>query len=530
MIKLPKTVFGVLSKDERIVFYLVLFINIAYLFYTRFYPSMDGPAHLYNSTVLKQLVLNNASISEFYRVNPFPVPNWTSHFILSFFQFFLPGWLSEKMLLVLYISGMALSFRYLLKVLIPENLSLSVFIFPFIYSFLFHMGFYNYSLSFIFLFLTLGYWIKYYNANRSRLYIVTGLLLLGAYFSNILTFAFNGILLGCMTLLFEAKTKAVGSKLYIKATFNRIVRLTIASLPSLILLFWFIRTVSFPQSMHQYAASELLKWTNDVRSLIVYSYTKEEIITEQFFHILLLLYLISFFFNRPTYNIRNLLSNPGQLIAYFPLLLAIVFLFVLPDGSSAGMMSDRLSLMVFILLIILVVTQKLPLGIQSLTSILIISLHLILLTKHSVTLKELDRNAITIHNTVQHIKDNSIVLPVNLSDHWLEIHFSNYLGADKPLVILENYEASLGWFPVKWNSRAPKIMLGDKAKVDALEWHQGTGKESRQIDYIFLYGNTAKLQENKWKELNEVISSRFSLVYASENNYVRLYKIKIIPF
>ncbi|HET6556481.1 MAG TPA: hypothetical protein VFG54_04145 [Prolixibacteraceae bacterium] len=524
MLKLPKAVSGILSNDERIVFYLVLIINIAYLFYTRFYPSMDGPAHLYNSNLLKQLVLNNSFISEFYRINPFPVPNWTGHFILSFFKLFLPGWLSEKMLLVLYISGMALSFRYLIKVLIPENLSLSVFIFPFIYTFLFHMGFYNYSLSFIFLFLTLGFWIKNYDANQPRLYVITGLLLLGAYFSNILTFAFTGILIGCMTLLFEAKTKAVKSKQYFKASFNRIVGLTIASFPSLILLFWFFHTVSFPQSIHQYAASELLKWTNDVRSLIVYSYSKEEIITEQFFHILLFLYLISFFFNRPTYNIRSLLSNPGQLIAYFPLLLAVVFLFVLPDGSSAGMMSDRLSLMVFILLIILVVTQKLPYGIQSLTSVLIISLHLILLTKHSVTLNELDRNAKTIHTAAQHIQDNTVVLPVNLSDNWLEIHFSNYLGADKPLVIVENYEAQVGWFPVQWNPQAPKILLGEKGKVDALEWHQSTTNETRQVDYIFLYGNTSKIQEDKWKELNEAISSRFTLEYESENKYIQLYK------
>lgn len=529
MLKLPKAVSGILSNDERIVFYLVLIINIAYLFYTMFYPTMDGPAHLYNSNLLKQLVLNNASISEFYKVNPFPVPNWTGHFILSFFQLFLPGWLSEKMLLVLYISGMALSFRYLIKVIIPENLSLSVFIFPFIYSFLFHMGFYNYSLSFIFLFLSLGFWIRNYDANRPRLYVITGLLLLGAYFSNILTYAFTGILIGVMTLLYEAKTKAVRSKPYFKTSLNRIARLTIASLPSLVLLFWFFSTVSFPKSMHQYAASELLKWTNDVRSLIVFSYSKEEIITEQFFHILLFLYLISFFFNRPTFNIRSLLSNPGQLIAYFPLLLAVVFLFVLPDGSSAGMMSDRLSLMVFILLIILVVTQKLPFGIKSLTSILIISLHLILLTKHSVTLKELDRDAITISESAKHIEDNSIVLPVNLSDNWLQVHFSNYLGSDKPLVILENYEAIVGWFPVQWNPQAPKIMLGEKAKVDTLEWHQGQGNETRQVDYIFLYGNPSKIQEDKWKELNEVISSQFTLEYESENKYTQLYKRATIP-
>ena len=117
MSKIKRFDYSFLSKDEEIIFYAILLINIVFLFPTRFYPSMDGPAHLYNSNLIKQLVLSNHFIGDFFQINSFPVPNWTSHFILSFFGLFLPAWLSEKFLLILYVSGMAISFRLLIKTL-----------------------------------------------------------------------------------------------------------------------------------------------------------------------------------------------------------------------------------------------------------------------------------------------------------------------------------------------------------------------------------------------------------------------------
>jgi hypothetical protein len=288
---------------------------------------------------------------------------------------------------------------------------------------------------------------------------------------------------------------------------------------------WFFLTVSFPGTVQRYASSELLKWTNDVRSLIVFSYAKEEIITEQFFHLLLFLLLISFLVNRDLFSLKEKFAHPKMMVAYFPLVLAIIFLFALPDGSSAGMMSDRLSLMMYLFFVILIVSQPLPRRIKIIFSVLFISLHVILITKHSPTLLELNANAKTINETASHMEDNSIVLPVNLSDNWLQGHFSNYLGTDKPLVILENYEVNVGWFPLQWNANAPNILHGNLELVSSIEWPISHNKEPKQIDYIFLYGNCSKIEGEDWKKLKEIISANYNLFYESKNKYIRLYKI-----
>lgn len=499
-------------------------INIIFLFLCKFYPTMDGPAHLYNSNLINQLIINNSFIEEFHKINTFLIPNWTSHFILSFFRFFFSGWLAEKFLLIIYISGMALSFRYLIKVLKPENMTLSILIFPFIYSFLFHLGFYNNSLSFIFFFLALAYWVNNYKSNQLSLYLVTGILLICTYFSNILTLAFLGITLGSSILLIEAESNSIKSKQFIRLSINRLIRLALCALPSMVLMLYFFLTVKLPSTSQEYNSTELIKWINDVRSLIIYYYNEDEIITEQFLHILILLYGLSFIADNTKAKLINRFLNSKQTIIYLPLLLSLILFFTLPNASSAGMMSDRICLMFFILLIVLVATQTIPSKIQSLFSILIILLHLNLLYNHSKVLKELNKDAVSINETAKHIEANKIVLPVNLSDNWLQAHFSNYLGTDKPLIILENYETEVGWFPIVWNSGSPNILLGDKQMINGLSWHQNTNAKVHQIDYIFFYGNMAKKEGDNYKELNGIIESNYKLEYESENKYVKLYK------
>ncbi|GCD77529.1 hypothetical protein JCM31826_10110 [Thermaurantimonas aggregans] len=117
---------------------------------------MDGPAHLYNANIIAHLLRENESLSEFYMINKFWIPNWTSHAFLAVLHFIMPAWLAEKILISLYVIGMALSFRFLIKQINTKSVALSIMIFPFMYSFLFHLGFYNFSISFIIFFFTKG--------------------------------------------------------------------------------------------------------------------------------------------------------------------------------------------------------------------------------------------------------------------------------------------------------------------------------------------------------------------------------------
>ena len=514
-----------LQKKEKVIFYSILLLNIAFLFVTKFYPSMDGPAHLYNANLLKDIFLDNQFIESYYQISSIPVPNWSSHFILSFFGLLFPGWLAEKFFLILYVSGMAISFRLLIKALKPENLAMSVFIFPFIYSFLFHLGFYNYTLSFIFFFLTLAFWINNYKANQFSLHLITGVLLLVTYFSNILTFGFLGITLGCVTIYNELKSDTKNTKQLTIRWAKRLGLLAVCALPGLMLLFVFFQETTFAHSAQENNINELIQWINDVRPLIVYGYQVDVVYTEQIFHVILLIIFISLVLTNNKVKIKDNLPNLTPIILWFPVCLTLILYFVLPNDSSAGMMSDRLCLLLFIYLIIIAALRNLPVKIMSLFYVIIILLHFSLLIKHTTIIRNLDKDAISINEAAQYIEENTVILPINLSDNWLQPHFSNYLGIDKPLVILENYEANVGWFPIRWNPDSPSILLGERKEVNGLTWHQSKNSSTqRPIDYIFLYGNLTKREDSRWQELNAIIDSGFTLEYESENKYIQLFK------
>jgi hypothetical protein len=509
-------------------FYSVLLINITLLCLTRFYPSMDGPSHLYNSNVLNQLIGGNKILGEFYSINPVPIPNWTGHIILSFLHVFFSAWMAEKIFLILYISGMAFSFRYLIKVLSPENIPLSLLIFPFIYSFLFHLGFYNYSLSFILFFTTLAYWIQNQSTLKVFKYLLIFILITTTYFANVLTYAFLGFTMGLFILYFayEKYTQSRNFSLTIKFASNKILWLFLLALPSLIFLLIFYTQVRFFPGTQSYSDKELLKWINDVRPLIVYDYVGEEIITEHFLHILLIILASGFLLKKITKANDHNIFTKGDIIT-IPLLLCLLLLFITPNGSGAGMMSDRYCLLLFILGLIWIASRSIPNKFNILIVCLIVMLHLGLLFKHlNGTIKRLDSDAIAINKVESFINANSIVLPINLSENWLEPHFSNYLGVDKPMIILENYEASVGWFPIKWNEKSlPNILLGERKSISCIEWASNpNSKNIRQIDNVLIYGNTVRIDDMNWKELKEILLSDFKLKYSSENNYVKLYE------
>ncbi len=301
--------------------------------------------------------------------------------------------------------------------------------------------------------------------------------------------------------------------------------LLVITLPSLILMGMFFNDVTFFPSSQTYSIKELIKWINDARPFIVYDYTGEEVTTKQYFHVFIALIAIMLFNKITTKNKKNSIKIADVML--IPIAVSTILLFTTPNGSGAGMMSDRYCLMIFIFGLVWISARAVHSKFNRIVILFILLLHIGLQFKHlNGTIKKLNLHALTIYQAEDYIKDNSIVLPINLSDNWIEPHFSNYLGIDKPMIILENYEASVGWFPLKWNpDNFPNIVLGDKNSIPHVQWRNNTkSNDIRQIDNILLYGNTSKINEAEWSELNKILTSDFKLKYKSSNSYVMLYE------
>lgn len=337
-----------------------------------------------------------------------------------------------------------------------------------------------------------------------------------------------GITLGCFIIFnsYNIYNQNKDLTLALKLLSIKLLKLFIVSLPGLLALGIFYKAVTFFPSNEKIEIKELIKWLNDVRCLIVYDYPGESVTTSQYLHLLLIVFGIGIVSRVKEYKTNGISINITDVII-IPLLVAIILYFIIPDGSSAGMMSNRYCILIYVFGLIWMISQPIPIKVGKYICLIVILLHIGLLFKQmNGTIRNIDKDAIAINNASKYVNENSIVLPVNMSDNWLEGHFSDYLGVDKPMIILDNYEADVAWFPIKYNMDClPNVLIGNKSSISGKQWRSNPiSKTIRQINYIILYGNTSKINDANWIELKDLLKNDFKLKYSSDNSYVMLFE------
>jgi hypothetical protein len=190
-----------LERIEPIFFGFVLLLNLYPVLINKFLPTIDGPAHIYNSNLLFQMLTSEKSLlNSFYKINPELVPNWTGHFIMALFRFLFSGQITEKIFQLIYLVGLPLGFRGLLNKTKPNHL-LSYLIFPFTHNFPFYSGFYNFSIAIVLMFLSISFWIEHQNRFSFKSVVVLFFLMTLVYFSHLLIFGILCLIIGIMIII-----------------------------------------------------------------------------------------------------------------------------------------------------------------------------------------------------------------------------------------------------------------------------------------------------------------------------------------
>lgn len=167
-----------LSRGENLLFAALLVLCLVPLWTCKYFPSQDGPNHLYSAGVLRHLAarpvpgLSTDSAGDLYRrfytINPKPIPNWLSHATLAGLMALAPPRIAEKILLTLYILLLPLGMRAALRATSPGAEPLAVLVMPFIYNLWLHMGFYNFVFGLAAALFTLSFWLRHQERPRPR--------------------------------------------------------------------------------------------------------------------------------------------------------------------------------------------------------------------------------------------------------------------------------------------------------------------------------------------------------------------------
>jgi hypothetical protein len=482
-----------LGKFEPYFFFFFLIINLLPVFCFKFFPTVDGPAHLYNSRLILELLGNsNSPVHDFIHFNQHITPNWSGHIFLTCLLFFLPSFIAEKIVLLIYLLGLPLSIRHLFKTTGITNYYLIYLIFPFTYSYLFYYGFYNFNIGLVVFFFGLSYWSKYHDhfslINVLILMLISTLICL----SHIFVFAIFILVIfilnfGHFKLFFrQNKTERIDTLKCWSLQFLSI-------LPGLLIMIIFLSsgqlfTTTFSYlSFHDIIIS--LKYIMPSKGINYDGYDITSRILLYVF-IILIVYLFSLMiFNLVKKNhfiLKNMIwiSITG---------IILLFLFILPDSSvSLGFVSSRLMLLFFLFLIIWLAAQKVSFWLRILIFLVVSFVNISIIIHNIRSVSVGCEIAKEINDLSEVINPYNTVLPINFSDKFPFSHISNYLGSDKPVIILENYEATLDYFPLKWNyNKVDKILQTDFRKVNSIKGLINSG-EGPCINYILIIEDKKK--------------------------------------
>ena len=223
---------------------------------------------------------------------------------------------------------------------------------------------------------------------------------------------------------------------------------------------------------------------------------------------------------------KSLQLNSNKIVLGITLIGCCISIFVVPNKMDAavGLVTYRLMMLFFIFLILILASIRmkrwLEVSILVIISYVNISL-MIVYYKSTYKMNILVEEIVLISHKIE---KNSVVLPINETGYWLNASISNYLGVSKTMVVLENYEASLAHFPIRWNRvDMPYLHIGDVNYHLTMSPQRNKEKNKKKIDYIVVIKGNYK--SDSMLGSNQIIQSNYNVSY--ESDLIKLLKAKL---
>ncbi len=526
------------QRAELLLFTLFTLLNLLPFVATKFFPSMDGASHLANSNIINQITVHgNEFFRQFFILNPEPVPNWISHFLVSLMTLVMPAFLAEKILIMLILAGTPFAFRALVNAISPEKTLLSFLVFPFTHSMFFFFGFFNFCMGIMVLLFTLSYWVRLENKPITfRHTALLALLIALNYFSHIVIF--GTLLIAIAThILVQAAVKLACHRVsfaqQVRETLRRILAVTAASILPLGLFIYFFVSRPGTREVKFLPREELTGILTSLRPLVSMNPALEGKYLQVLFYTLVFLLAAgaAFFILRVLRKViakHNEDPTPAPPLLpgfHFWWLLAFlgvmkILFFLLPnDYGTASYTSLRLGLFLLLFTVVWASTFRMPAYVSLIAVMAALTVNTLMVRYHTPGMRDLGKLASQCNKAAEFVKPNSLVLPIYCMDNWFTGHFVDYIAVDKPVVMVYNYECESGYFPVRWNEPERKnYYLGNPSAPDKyIRFEIVKGKPSLPLDYVFIVGHYDPDKDWFFTTLHKALAEEYVRVYEAEN-------------
>jgi hypothetical protein len=332
--------------NERNVFnwqYILIPLILVYVlpvWFFHYFPTLDGPSHVANSALIKNMVLGSCSnLTKYLEFTPAVVPNWTGFVLLGFFQLIVSPLIAEKILITLYIILFITSSSMLLRKINP---SAGFFIIPialFSYNTNLFFGNYNFLLGVALYLLFLNWLIIQTSFNGFRFYLKLTLISLVLYLTHFLGLAFFFISIFCI-LTSKFRNKGISLKSY----FQQGLGCFICLIPCIIL---FIQYYLLPKLPIEGGMSIIFRISAIIHAKFLHSFSNLEVLPIKIFSLFIWICVTLAMY----YSVREKIKLKQSWFFLQAILFVLIILLAPASFAGGWSIQERLSIMIFLSLI-----------------------------------------------------------------------------------------------------------------------------------------------------------------------------------
>ena len=391
-----------------------------------------------------------------------------------------------------------------------------------------YLGFYNFTLGVLFCFILINFWLKNHKKMNVYLYTVLTFLFFVIYFSHIFVFIVSILFVGIHVLINEGLSE---EKNIISSLFKKGFPIFLCTLPFLFLTVnFFISRPTKPPSEIQYLEKETIIKMIKEGEPFTSGYNEEH-------YAKLIVFVLFFLFflaivnklyriwnaDKRVEEIKVIFKTPSFVFLILTTLL-FALAFVLPNNDGYGGYITIRFVYMGLVFLLLFSSDQFVFGTRfNMLLVCVISFsyfHIMESKKEGISWRNRERHLL--EPAFDKITPNTTVFHINLTNKtdWLMGHLIENIGAEKSALVLNNYEATKGYFPITWNcSQRTNYVAGDYNFV-MNDCGNSAINETREADFVLIYGD--KTDNVEYLEIISKIKNNYRIVY--ESTQVNLFK------
>lgn len=532
-----------LSKYGKWGFYLLALIQIASVWQYDYFLTTDGPAHVANAKVLRDLFLglHTEFYTKYYDLHLTFFPNWTTHIVLAALLLFFKPMVAEKILVSAYVLLFCFSYRAIVARLSGiSSLTASIGVF-FAFHYLLYYGFYNYSISIALALLFVAVWKECCEQPIWKQWIVLIPLAVILTLTHIFSWFISAVILGSYFTASSLITHSKYSTANLLTNFRQ--RWMVVSVVSLCSVTFCCVYMLQNTGETQYYKEDFVKQWETISSLkmLMLWQSPQESRLIQFITILILsLSALQIFYRIG----RRQTVLPGDAWLLVAVSITCIY-FIQPKFLClAGFWSPRMAWLAWLALAAWVAGYAYGDRAEATTFILTL-LILIALKYCRLQHEEKSHEALNDYlSAMKYISEGATLLPLSYAhfgadtrgmpiNNWRKqfLHAFDYCGAEKAIINFANYEAVTPWFPLNWKTScnpAACINKGNGIEAsppDAYLTPAVSDSCNAQPDYVVTWCmNFADSTTAEWKSMDRQLRENFKQRYVSASGRTIVWK------